>query len=101
MEKIETFDEHLKTLMQNHEFANGYAEEKKHLGLAIKLTEYRQKQGITQTELARRSGITQQQLSKLERGENCNISTFLKVCSCLDVEVKLNQKPFSTNAKMI
>ena len=89
-QKLTTFKSHLKELMKNPEFANGYEEEKCRVGLAIKLAEYRQLQKLSQTELAKRSGITQQQLSKLERGENCNISTFLKVCHTLGLEVMLS-----------
>lgn len=89
METHETFDKHFKELMKNPEFSKGYDEEKRRLELAIKIAGFRQEKGLTQTDLARLSGITQQQLSKLERGENCNISTFLKVCSSLEIDVFL------------
>jgi transcriptional regulator with XRE-family HTH domain len=58
------------------------------------MAEFRQSQNLTQTELAKRSGITQQQLSKLERGENCNITTFLKVCNTLGIEIMLRPPNF-------
>lgn len=90
-QKLMTFQTHLKELKQNPEFAKGYEEEKKRVGLAIKIAMQRQKLNLTQTELAKRSGITQQQLSKLERGENCNINTFLRVCSSLGIEVMLRR----------
>ena len=77
--------------MKNPEFAKGYEEEKRRLGIAIKIVAYRQKQKLTQTELAKRSGITQQQLSKMERGENCNIATLLKVCNSLGYKVILKR----------
>jgi DNA-binding XRE family transcriptional regulator len=93
-QKLKTFRSHLKELMINTEFANGYEEEKKRVSIAIKIAEYRQKQNLTQTELAKRSGITQQQLSKLERGENCNMNTFLKVCHSLGIEVMLNRSAY-------
>ncbi|MBM2815982.1 MAG: hypothetical protein HW421_2744 [Ignavibacteria bacterium] len=94
-QRLMTFQSHLKELMQNPEFAKGYEEEKRRVGLAIKIAEHRQKQNLTQTELAKRSGITQQQLSKLERGENCNISTFLKVCNSLGIEIMLKHSAFA------
>jgi HTH-type transcriptional regulator / antitoxin HipB len=93
-QKLMTFQTHLKKLMLNKEFAAKYEEEKKLAGLAIKISEFRQKQNLTQTELAKRSGITQQQLSKLERGENCNITTFLKVCHSLGIEVMLRRSNY-------
>ena len=88
-QKLMTFQTHLKELKQNPEFANRYEEEKKLVGLAIRIAMQRQKLNLTQTELAKRSGITQQQLSRLERGENCNMNTFLKVCHSLGIEVML------------
>ncbi len=88
-QKLQTFNNHLKELMQNQEFAAGYEEEHRRIGLAIAIAQWRDKQGLTQTELAKLSGITQQQLSKLECGENCNLSTFLSVCNALNIEVKL------------
>ena len=94
MEKLETFDEHLEEQMKNKEFAQKFFEEKRRLGLAIKLAEFRQKEGLSQTELAKRSGISQQQLSKLELGENCNINTLLKVCSSLGIELLLRPQQF-------
>ncbi|OGU14600.1 MAG: hypothetical protein A2X61_05975 [Ignavibacteria bacterium GWB2_35_12] len=50
-----------------------------------------QKEGFSQKELAYKSGITQQQLSKIEKGENCNIYTFLKVCNALGLMFDLTQ----------
>jgi DNA-binding Xre family transcriptional regulator len=94
-QKLMTFQTHLKELMQNPEFAERYEDEKRRVGIAIKIAEYRQKFNISQTELAKRSGITQQQLSKLEQGENCNISTFLKVCNSLGIEIVLRPSAFA------
>lgn len=89
--KLQTFSTHLKELLQNPEFAAGYEEERRRMGLAIRIAELRAKNGLTQVELAERSGITQQQLSKLERGENCTLNTLLKVCASLGMEVQLKR----------
>jgi HTH-type transcriptional regulator / antitoxin HipB len=94
-QKLMTFQSHLKKLRQIEEFNEKYEEEKRIVGLAIKIAEFRQKQKLTQAELAKRSGITQQQLSKLERGENCNVATFLKVCNSLGVEVMLRRTNYA------
>ena len=89
--KLKTFESHKKELMQDPEFAAGYEQERRRMGLAIRVAELRAKSGLSQVELAERSGITQQQLSKLERGENCNLNTFLKVCASLGMEVQLKR----------
>ena len=89
--KIKSFQAHLMELKQDPDFAEGYAEEKRRLGVAIRLAQLRQENGLSQTELAKRSGITQQQLSKLEQGENCNINTLFKVCNSLGLEIELKK----------
>lgn len=94
-EKIKSFGSHLDKLKRNPEFSVLFEEEKKRLSLAIRIAEFRQLQNLTQIELAKRSGITQQQLSKLERGENCNITTFLKVCNTLGIEIMLRQQNYA------
>lgn len=88
-QKLMTFKSHLKELMQNPEFAKGYEEEKKRLGISIEIAMQRQKLNLSQTQLAKRSGITQQQLSRLERGENFNINTLIKVCNSLGMKLTL------------
>ena len=94
---LKTFETHKKELMQDPEFAAGYEEQRRLMGIAMEVAKLRAKQGLSQTELAERSGITQQQLSKLERGENCNLSTFLKVCISLGMEVKLKRGSYSAS----
>lgn len=89
-QKLTTFKSHLNKMMQNPDFAELYEEEKRRMKLALMISTLRTEKKFSQKELALLSGITQQQLSKLERGENCNISTFLKVCHSLGVEVTLN-----------
>lgn len=90
-QKLMTFKSHLKELMQNPEFAKGFEEEKKRLGISIEIAMQRQKLKISQTQLAKRSGITQQQLSRLERGENFNINTLIKVCNSLGMKLTLGK----------
>jgi DNA-binding phage protein len=93
IEKLETFDDHLKEMMKSEEFVKGFPEEKRRLQLAVKLARIRQEQGLSQSKLAKKAGVTQQQLSKLEQAENCNINTFIKVCNSLGLEISL--QPFA------
>ena len=90
-QKLMTFKTHLQELMQNPEFAKGFEEEKKRLGISIEIAMQRQKLNLSQTQLAKRSGITQQQVSKLERGENFNINTLIKVCNSLGMKLTLGK----------
>lgn len=90
-QKLKTFKTHLQELMENPEFAMGFEEEKKRLGISIEIALQRQKLNLSQTQLAKRSGITQQQVSKLERGENFNINTLIKVCNSLGMKLTLSK----------
>ena len=90
---MKVFKNHLKEKLKNKEFAKLYEEEKEISSLAIKISELRKTNGLTQAQLARKAHITQQQLSKVENGINCNMSTFFKVCNALGLRIRLyNEK---------
>jgi len=86
---MKTFNAHLKEKLKDKQFKELYEEEKLLLQLSHRILEERKKAGLTQTQLASKAQITQQQLSKIEKGLNFNIKTFLKVCHALDVKMKL------------
>ncbi len=56
------------------------------LDICGQIKEYREKSGMTQVEIAKAAEVTQQQLSKIENGYNCNIATFVRVCSALKLD---------------
>ncbi len=89
---MRTFEKHLSVKLKNEKFKKLYEEEKKLIELSIMLHKQREKKGLNQKEVARNAHITQQQLSKIENGENCNILTFLKVCSSLDIDIKFEEE---------
>lgn len=86
---MKTFQKHLKKEMQNKKFAKAYREEKELAELAIKIAETRAAYHLTQKELASKANITQQQLSKVENGENCYMTTLLKIFRALDLDFSL------------
>jgi hypothetical protein len=45
--KIKSFQTHLKELKENPVFAKGYEEEKRRIGLAIKIAEFRQQKNLS------------------------------------------------------
>jgi len=51
--------------------------------------------GISQAELARKAHITQQQFSKVENGNNCNMQTFIRVCTALGLKLNYEHKKAS------
>ena len=85
------FKDHLNEKLKDPEFNKFYKEEKYLLDLGMAISEAREQRGLSQSELARKSQVTQQQLSKIENGVNCNILTFLKVSSALDLNLTIKR----------
>jgi len=95
---MRTFKKHLKEQLKDPKFAKAFNEEKERIELAVKIASERNKLGISQAELARKAKVTQQQLSKVENGVNCNMHTFIKVCTALGL--KLNFERAKARAKL-
>lgn len=89
---MKTLKKYLSEEFKNKDFKNLYDEEKKLLDLSLKIHDYRVKSGLTQHDVAKLANVTQQQLSKIENGINCNILTFLRVCSALGLDFKFMNK---------
>ncbi|MBN2769197.1 MAG: helix-turn-helix transcriptional regulator [Spirochaetes bacterium] len=87
---MKTFKRHLETKLKNNEFKENYYEEKKLIELSLMIHDIREHNGLSQIDVARKAHITQQQMSKIENGINCNILTFLKVCTALGIDFNLN-----------
>ena len=88
---MRSFGSHLNEKLKNERFRRIYEEEKQLAELSLKIHRIRQQTGLSQQEVAGRAKITQQQLSKMENGINCSLTTFLRVCNALDLEVELEQ----------
>lgn len=87
---MKTFRKQLHAEMKDRAFAQAFQEERELRDMALKIADKRAELGLTQFQLARRAQITQQQLSRVETGTNCTMSTFLRVCSALGLEVGLS-----------
>jgi HTH-type transcriptional regulator / antitoxin HipB len=88
---MKTLKRHLSQKLKNLRFKELYEEEKRLAEISLMLHEVREKHGLSQKEVAEKAHITQQQLSKVENGINCNVITFLKVCSALGLDIKIDQ----------
>lgn len=93
---MRTFKKHLNEKFKDLEFKELYEEEKRLLSLSLKLLERRTRLGLSQKQLASKANITQQQLSKIEKGINCNILTYLKVLRVLGLELDVRTKSRKT-----
>jgi DNA-binding XRE family transcriptional regulator len=87
---MKSYRNHLNEQLDNPEFKKLYNDEKYLLELGLSIAKTRQRLGISQKELAEKSNVTQQQLSKIENGYNCNLLTFIKVSSTLELSVNLS-----------
>lgn len=64
------------------------------------LREIRESKEITQTEIAKKTGLSKQMISKIESGENSSLTTFLKYCNCIGVDlVKLLDDELNTQTE--
>lgn len=95
---MRAFDQHLNNKLKDKNFKEMYKEEKLLLELSVKIVEARKKTGLTQKELSEKAHITQQQLSKIETGMNCNIKTFLKVCTALGIKIDFSSSDLNLAA---
>ena len=62
--------------------------------VALRLIEYRVKEGITQTELARRVGVRQPAIARLEAGDHePSFATLARIAQALDIEFHIDITP--------
>lgn len=88
---MKTYRAHLQEKLKDREFRRQFEEEKQLAELSVRLVEFREQRHLTQQEVALQAKVTQQQLSKLENGVNCNVTTFLRVCNALGLQLELSQ----------
>jgi DNA-binding XRE family transcriptional regulator len=87
---MKSFKDHLNNELRDPRFKQVFDEEKHLLELGVKISETREKLGLSQKELAQKCHVTQQQLSKIENGVNCNLLTFVKISSSLGLNINLS-----------
>jgi DNA-binding XRE family transcriptional regulator len=89
---MKTFRKHLRESLKDKKFKEAYDEEKELLALSLAMHEARKKAGLSQAEIAAKAKLTQQQVSKIEKGENCNILTYMKVSHAAGFQVGLQKQ---------
>ena len=89
--KVRTFQSRLREDIKDPEFRAHYEEEKQALMLAIKITELREKKGLSQQQLAKLMGTSQQAISRIESGkyEGFTLKTLEKIAESTGMRVKI------------
>lgn len=88
---MKTLEAMLKENLKNKKFKALYEKELKLARIMVAIQEEREKRGMSQADIAKKAHISQQQMSKIENGENCTISTLLKVCQALGLDLVLKK----------
>jgi DNA-binding XRE family transcriptional regulator len=89
--KVRTFQSRLREDTKDPEFRAHYEEEKQALMLAIKISELREKKGLSQQQLAKLMGTSQQAISRIESGEyeGFTLKTLEKIAESTGMRVKI------------
>jgi transcriptional regulator with XRE-family HTH domain len=99
-----TVQEHLARLLQDPEFAAGWAVEKVFADISINVMRIRQARGMTQQQLAERAGLKQPRIAEIERSDaNPTLLTISRIAYALGVTpdrllVDMNQTPPAADA---
>ena len=89
--KVRTFQSRLREDMKDPEFKAHYQEERQALKLAMKITELREKKGLSQQKLAKLMGTSQQAISRIESGEyeGFTLKTLEKIAEATGMRVNI------------
>jgi transcriptional regulator with XRE-family HTH domain len=77
--------------IKDPEFKTHYQEERQALKLAMKITELREKKGLSQQKLAKLMGTSQQAISRIESGEyeGFTLKTLEKIAEATGMRVNI------------
>ena len=89
--KLHTFEEHLKEMLKDKDFKEGYYIELAKVNFAHRLAEIRREKKMSQIQLAKKARVSQQFISQLESadGKNLTLETISKIANSLGVGVKI------------
>ena len=89
--KVRTFQSRLREDIKDPEFKTHYQEERQALKLAMKITELREKKGLSQQKQAKLMGTSQQAISRIESGEyeGFTLKTLEKIAEATGMRVNI------------
>ena len=93
MSRKNRFEQFEERALRNPRVRRAYEEGLDELRLAVKLAQLREKRGLTQTELAAMVRTSPAVISRLERGDNVELKTLLKIASALNARLSIEALP--------
>lgn len=84
---MRSFRNHLNKKLKDPRFRKGFEKERRLVEIAVQIAQRRAELGLTQTQLAELANLTQQQVSRLEKGLNCHLDTFLRAADVLKLHL--------------
>ena len=91
---MRTFEEALKTRLEEPGFRREYEALEPEFAIIQAIIDARKNSGLTQKQLAERTGIAQGDISKLENGSaNPSLKTLQRLASAMDMKLRIEFEP--------
>jgi len=93
MRKKTEFQRFKEKVLRNPRVRRAYEEGLTDLRIAVRLAELREKRGMTQTQLAAKIQTSPAVISRIERGDNVELKTLLRVAAALNARLSIEALP--------
>ncbi|MBZ5545592.1 MAG: helix-turn-helix transcriptional regulator [Acidobacteriia bacterium] len=93
MRKKTEYQKFKERALRNPQVRRAYKEGLDDLRIAVRVAELREKRGLTQTQLAAKIQTSPAVISRLERGDNVELKTLLKIASALNARLSIEALP--------
>ncbi len=93
MRKKTEFQRFKEKVLRNPRVRRAYEEGLTDLRIAVRLAELREKRGMTQTQLAAKIKTSPAVISRIERGDNVELKTLLRVAAALNARLSIEALP--------
>lgn len=87
----ERYESFVEKQFEDPEFLTAYAEDLSQMNLAVEIANLRQERGLSQSQVATRAKMSPSVISRLEKGENVELKSLLKVLRVLNGTLKIER----------
>lgn len=93
MKKKTDYQRFKEKVLRNPKVRRAYEEGLQELRIAVRLAQLREERGLTQTQLAAKIQTSPAVISRLERGDNVELKTLLRVAAALKARLSIEALP--------